>query len=218
MKVKSRTIIIALGIVCIALAVILAGAALNYTSIINSRDSNLVNKDSEIQALTNQKNQLQICFDGNITYYTSQINSLNSQISLSNTQITNLQNQISNLNVQIASLNAQINDWNAIVNLQKSEVLVIDKPIAQGAYQESRVVFYPTPYCGYFNIISTSDTSTAYIICGFWFQGKLYTYKYTVGTAGNLIIPVLKSDSCSVFVGNAHYYGANHVVTVIYYY
>jgi len=140
-KVVSRKVAIALGIICVILAVGLVGAVTNYTSVING-------KCSQIQTLTNQKNQLQTWLNGNktllnqiktwlqgnITYYESQIASLNSQI-------TNLQNQKTRLQIwldgnktllnqtqqwlqenityyesQITSLNVQIQDLQAEYN------------------------------------------------------------------------------------------------------
>lgn len=100
-KVVDRRIAITLGIICLILLIGLVEAIMNYTSIIN-------NKDNTIQTLTTQNNQLQTWQEGNITYYNSQLSSLNSQI-------TNLQNQISSLNAQIANLQNQIGLLNDIV-------------------------------------------------------------------------------------------------------
>jgi cell division protein FtsB len=96
-KKSGRTVAIALGIICIVLAVGLVGAVANYTSIISGKDNSIVTKDSQIQTLTSQKNQLQTWLDGNITYYNSQINSLNAQITSLQNQITDLENQINTL-------------------------------------------------------------------------------------------------------------------------
>jgi cell division protein FtsL len=72
-KVVGRNVAIALGIICIILAVGLVGAVANYTSIITS-------KDNTISSLN------------------SQIATKDSQISSLNSQITNLQNQVNDLN------------------------------------------------------------------------------------------------------------------------
>jgi hypothetical protein len=115
-KMVRRSVAIALGIICMILAVGLVGAIANYTSIINGKDNTIVTKDSQIQTLTNQKNQLktwltgnetllnqaetwlngnktllgqtQTWLEGNITYYNSQINSLSSQITSLQRNIT----------------------------------------------------------------------------------------------------------------------------------
>jgi len=79
-KVVGRNVVIAVGIICMILAVGLVGAITNYTSIINTKDSTIQSKDSQMQTLTNQKNQLQTWLDGNKTLLNqtqTQIDSLN---------------------------------------------------------------------------------------------------------------------------------------------
>jgi predicted PurR-regulated permease PerM len=78
-KVVGRTVAIALGIICMVLAVGLVGAVANYTSIISGKDSTIASKDSEI----NTKNS-QIADKDNT------ISSLNSQISSKDSLIFNL--------------------------------------------------------------------------------------------------------------------------------
>jgi hypothetical protein len=68
-KVVSKNVAIALGIICIILVVGLLGAIVDYTSIINARDS-------QMEMLTNQKNQLQAWLDGNKTDLQNQIDTL----------------------------------------------------------------------------------------------------------------------------------------------
>jgi len=68
-KVVSRNLAIALGIIVIIVLVGLVAAIANYTSIIND-------KDSQIQTLANQKNQLQTWLDGNKTQLQGQIEQL----------------------------------------------------------------------------------------------------------------------------------------------
>jgi TolA-binding protein len=75
-KVVSRNVAIALGIIIIIVLVGLVGAIANYTSIINGKDNTITTKDSQIQVLTNQKNQLQTWLDGNKTQLQGQIEQL----------------------------------------------------------------------------------------------------------------------------------------------
>ena len=79
-KVVSRKVAIALGIICVILAVGLVGAVTNYISVIKG-------KCSQIQTLTNQKNQLQTWLNGNKTL-------LNQIKTWLQGNITTLQNQI----------------------------------------------------------------------------------------------------------------------------
>jgi uncharacterized coiled-coil protein SlyX len=78
-KVVGRTVAIALGIICIILAVGLVGAVANYTSIISGKDNTIASKDSEISFK-------------------------NFQIASLNTQITDKDNTISSLQSQVADL------------------------------------------------------------------------------------------------------------------
>jgi len=76
---KSGTVAIALGIICIVLAVGLVGAVVNYTSIISGKDNTIATKDSQI---TDKDNT---------------ISSLNSQITSKDSQISSLQSQVNDL-------------------------------------------------------------------------------------------------------------------------
>jgi hypothetical protein len=99
-KVVSRNIAIILGIVCIIFLVGLVGAIANYTSIISGKDNIIASKDSQIQTLTNQKNQLQTWLDENKTLLQQQIQ-----------QITDLQNQITALNApKLIKVNLRADD------------------------------------------------------------------------------------------------------------
>lgn len=93
-KVVSRGTAIAFGIVCIVLVAGLAGAIVNYTSIISG-------KDETIQATIEERDRFQAWLDENKTVYEAQISSLN-------TQITNLQNQIDSLDSEIQAKEGQI--------------------------------------------------------------------------------------------------------------
>ena len=127
------------------------GAVINYTSIINSKDSTIQSKDSQIQTLTSQKNQLQswldsnrtlliltqTWLDGNISYYNSQIDSLNSQILLLTNQREQLYSQITSLQTQVSSLNAQIQTLNSQIEELRSQVnTLIDIIEAKGLFYD----------------------------------------------------------------------------------
>jgi hypothetical protein len=129
--------------------------------------------------------------DGNKTYYTNEIAGKDSQI-------TNLQ---------------------SIVDLQKQEVVVNQYSINQGAGQSSVVVARSYPYSGYLRISSTSTTSNAYVNLQYWFGGKLYSFSQTVGTSGEVLFAILRTDSATVYVGNTNWLnGATETVTITYYY
>jgi hypothetical protein len=66
-KTINRTVAITLGIICILLTVGLVGAIADYTSIINGKNNDISTRDSQIQTLTNQNNQLRTWLIGNGT-------------------------------------------------------------------------------------------------------------------------------------------------------
>ena len=100
-KIIDRDIAVALGIICVILLSGLAGAMSYYTSIIN-------NKDSEIQTLTDQKEQLQTWLNGNTTLLGQMQTSLNGNATLLNQTQTWLQANITYYSSVVWALNAQI--------------------------------------------------------------------------------------------------------------
>ena len=77
-KVVSKKVAIALGIICVVLAVCLVGAVANYTSVIGVKDnsiaslnSQIASKDSQISTLNSQLGQLQVWLEGNTTLLNS---------------------------------------------------------------------------------------------------------------------------------------------------
>lgn len=107
-KVVGRTVVIALGIICIILAVGLVGAVANYTSIIGGKDSTISSLNSQITTKDNT------------------ISNLNSQISSKDSQI-------SSLNSQVTSLQTQVSDLTDTVNLAKSTVWASNEAVNQPA-------------------------------------------------------------------------------------
>jgi len=70
-KVVGRNIVIALGIICVVMAVGLIGAIANYTSIISEKDRTIASLNSQINSLQSKLAQTQTWLQGNITYYKS---------------------------------------------------------------------------------------------------------------------------------------------------
>jgi chaperonin cofactor prefoldin len=155
----------------------------NYTSIISGKDNSIVTKDSQIQALTSQKNQLQTWLDGNetllsqtqtwldgnITYYNSQVNSKNSQI-------TSLQNQISNLNSQINSLNSQITSIQKQITDLQNQINTLSAPklIKVHLMSDDNRPFLGTPYLHVYGYVCNVGTNTAY-------SSKIHVVAYQSG-------------------------------------
>jgi chaperonin cofactor prefoldin len=91
-KVVSRNIAVALGIICILLAVVSVGTVVSHYPLINTIQS----KDSQISSLNSQ-----------IEVKDSQISSLNSQISSKDSTITNLNSKITTKNSEYSALQSE---------------------------------------------------------------------------------------------------------------
>jgi TolA-binding protein len=165
-KVVSRNVVIALGIVAVILLAGLAGAIANYTSIISGKDNVIATKDSQIQTLTNQKNQLQTWLDGNRTQLQNQINQLQKWL---NDNITYYKNEIDNLYIQI------INQQDTITNLQNQiNSLKAPKLIMVDLKSEDNRPWLGTPYLHVYGYICNVGTNTAY-------NSKIHVVAYQSG-------------------------------------
>jgi chaperonin cofactor prefoldin len=171
-KVVGRSIAIGIGIICVILLITLVGAVVNYTSIISGKDNSIVTKDSQIQTLTSQKNQLQTWLDGNKTLLTQTQTWLTGNLTLINilnTQITNLQDQISGLNSQISSLTAQITDLQNQIDTLKAPKL-----IKVNLRADDNRPWLGTPYLHVYGYVCNVGTNTAY-------SSKIHVVAYQSG-------------------------------------
>lgn len=202
-KVVGRTVAIALGIICLILAVCLVGTIANYTAIINGKDSTIANKDSQISTLHSQ-----------IADKDNTISNLDSQISSKNSQI-------SSLNSQVISLQNQVNDLTNIVNLAKSVMWVDDQTISQPAYSYTHwTPAFSASYAGYVSVwVQTSTTTNTYVRVIYTAYGVNYDNQIGVGTGGTAVFPILPCSSIEIRVGNTNLFtGATETVTITYHY
>jgi uncharacterized phage infection (PIP) family protein YhgE len=242
-KVVSKTVAIALGIICIILAVALVGTVADYTSIISGKDNTITTRDSQMQTLTNQKNQLQTWLDGNKTLLNQTqawldgnetlviqtqtwlngnltlIDTLNTQITNLQSQISDLNSQISSLNAQIASLQSQVNNLNDIANLAKSTTWVDDQTVSQPANSYTSWTFSAS-YAGYVSVlVQTSSASDTRVRVIYSSHGVNYDGEIGVGSSGTAVFPLLPSSNIEIRVGNHNLVsGATETVTITYYY
>jgi hypothetical protein len=194
-----------------------------YTWIMNNKDSIISTRDSQISDLQNQRNQIQTWLDGNKTYYSNQMSDLQNQKNQAQAWLdgnrTYYANEIADKDAQIASLKTQVGNLNSIANLSEYKIIVSDKTINQGPNSVTPVVYLSFPYAGYLHISSTSTTSNAYITVHYWFQEKLFSSTELLGTIGDKLFAVLKSDTAAVYIGNTDLFeGVTHTLTITYYY
>ena len=103
-KVVGRKIALGIGVTCIALLIIIGGIVANYTSLLNTKDTQITNDQSQIDLSQNQNANLQRQLLSN----NSMISSDNSIISSLNTTISSLQTKVTSLNSRIAQLQNQL--------------------------------------------------------------------------------------------------------------
>jgi len=106
-------------------------------------------------------------------------------------------------------------------NLNKSEIIVNEKPVNQGANQETLVAEVRPGYAGYFEIVMTSTTSNAYVRVSYWYSQQ-FDFRTTLGVSGRVIVPILPTDGWGVVrvsAGNTNLLnGATETVTITYHY
>jgi len=211
-KVVDRKVAIALGIMCVVLAVGLVGVVAYYTSIISG--------------LNSQVSQLQTWLQENITHYESQITSLRNQIADKdntiaslNSQISQLQNRITSLNSQVSQLQSQVSELRAIVNLEKSETWVSQQTVSQPAGYYVYWIFSAS-YAGYIVVtVHSSTTSNTYVRVIWSSYGVDYDNTVYVGAGGTAVFPVLPCSRVEIRVGNTNLLsGATQTVSITYRY
>jgi hypothetical protein len=120
---------------------------------------------------------------------------------------------------QIANLESQIADLNSILNLEKTEYVVNNYAVNQGANNFTRVAGRSYSYSGYLLVSGTSTTSNAWVKLEYWFDGKLYSFTQTLGTSGDLFFAIPKTDSATIYAGNTNPAdGATETLTIVYHY
>jgi TolA-binding protein len=231
----SRTVAIALGIICIVLAVGLVGAVALYSSQINDKDNTITTENSQLADKDSQISNLQTWLNGNKTLLAGTIIWLNpnktllsqtqthlqgnlTEITSLNSQIASLQSQISYLNSQVTSLQNQISNLNAILNLQDSTIWVNSQTISQPASSYSELGA-TADYAGYVWVnVQSSTTTNTYVEVIWSAYGVSYDNTITVGTSGTACFPILPTW-IEVRIGNTNLVnGASETVTITYYY
>lgn len=182
----------------------------NLLSQISDLNTSLANLSSTVEALQSERTALQ-----------NKINGLNTQVSSLNGTVNTLQGNISSLNAQISDLNARTRDLNSTLNLQKSQVLLIEKVVPQDQHSETVALTFQPAYPGYLNISMTSTSDTAYIVVRYLY-GEPLEFKRPLGTSGLCIVPVLPPNAqgqVTVSVGNTNLYGiVVDTISVTYFY
>jgi hypothetical protein len=202
-KMVTRSVAIALGMICIISVVLLVGAGV----LMKDKDSKNSSQAFQISSLQHQNNQLQTQLNGNVS------------------QNANLQTWLdgnkTEYNDYVATHHYTDTDYNllqSIANLGEQQVILDQYTTNQGANTHSYVTGFQANYAGYLHISLTSTTTNAYVIVEYWFQGRLFSVTKSIGTSGEAYFPLMPS-SIAIYVGNTNLLnGATETITATYYY
>lgn len=207
-KVVSRTVAIALGVICIVLAAGLVGSLVLYAPQVADLQSQITDKDSQIASLT------------------TQVSSLTTQVSSLSSQVASLQNSLSQsysaseVRDLLGNYSQQLADYEAILGLSKSAYLVQNSPVTMSAGGTASIYNDYLGYAGYVGIQVESNSSTTYarVMYTLPVTEEIFDYNVTVGESGLTVFPLLPG-LITVGIGNQEPVNAvNATVTAIYYY
>jgi tRNA(His) 5'-end guanylyltransferase len=201
-KVVSRTVAIALAMVCILLVAALVAVIVVYKPMSNTSalESQLAEKDAKIASLNSSVTTLQSLVARYVQYFNE------------NSSGT------SDLDAQINALNAQIDELNNYLALNASGVMLNNEAVSQAANNYTSFQF-DLQYAGYVSVnVQSSTSSTTYVEVLYSAFGINYDENKTVGTSGTAAFPVLPA-TIEIRVGNTESSGTiTGTVTAIYYY
>ena len=182
-KIFGRTMVIALGMICIVLVAGLVGAIAVYMPMVNSLESQIAEKNNTILSLN------------------SQVLSLNSQVSSLQDNLEQINSTMSSYQDAIQTYNSQISYYLSILYLNESGYLVTAQPLTQDA-NASTVVFNDIlQYAGYVSVAVESNSTTTYVQVVYSSYEVNYDHNMTVGTSGTAVFPVLPGN-IAIGVGN----------------
>jgi hypothetical protein len=183
-KIFRRTMIIALGLICIILAAGLFGAIAVYMPMVSNLESQIAEKNSTILSLN------------------SQVSSLNSQILALQADLEQVNSTIEDYREAQAAFNSQVEYLFNIIYLNTSEYLFTPRSFTIAANTSDAVYTGNILYAGYISVDVTSSSNTTYLQVAYSTSyGVNYNQTVTVGTGGSAAFPVLPGD-LTVVIGN----------------
>lgn len=197
-KMVSRTIAIALGVVCVVLAAGLIVAATNGSLFI-----------SDAQTITDLQEQ--------ISNQTSQISTLSSQNTILTNQLSAAKSNSSTLADEVATLTSQVSDYESVLTMNESEIAIDSQTFAQDANATTSLYEGTINYAGYATIEVTASSNTTYVQVTYSCGDLDFDETITVGTSGTAIFPILPG-ALTVTLGNTDTVANNATATMTYYY
>ena len=199
-KIVSRTMVIALGLICIVLAAGLVGAIAVYMPMVSNLESQIAEKNSTISSLN------------------SQVSSLNSQVSSLQDNLEQVNSTILDYKNAIDAFNSQVEYYLSILYLNESGYLFSPQVFTQDANTSTTIYDGTIQYAGYVSVAVESSSNTTYAQVVYSSYGVNYDHNVTVGTSGTAVYPVLPGEIV-VGVGNTEPVdNVTATVSAIYYY
>jgi uncharacterized coiled-coil protein SlyX len=199
-RIVSRTMVIALGLICIVLVAGLVGAIAVYMPMVSNLESQIAEKDNTIFSLN------------------SQVASLNSQVASLQANFEQLNSTIEDYQEAIEAFNQQVSYYLSVIYLNESGYLFATQTLTQDANASTVVYDDNLRYAGYVSVTVESNSTTTYALVMYSSYGVNYDHNVTVGTGGTAVFPVLPGEVL-IGVGNTE---ANDTVaatvTASYYY
>ena len=182
-KVFGRTMIIALGLICIILAAGLFGAIAVYMPMVSNLESQIAEKNNAISSLN------------------SQVSSLTSQVLALQADIEQLSSTIEDYKAAQEAFNSQAKVYSNIISLNVTELLFGPTEINQAANTSGTIYTGNILYAGYISVSVESSSNTTYLQVAYPSYGVNYNQTVTVGTGGAAAFPVLPGV-ITVVLGN----------------
>ena len=182
-KIVSRTMVIALGMICIVLVAGLVGAIAVYMPMVSNLESQIAEKDSTIFSLN------------------SQVASLNSQVASLQANFEQLNSTIEDYQEAIEAFNQQVSYYLSVIYLNESGYLFATQTLTQDANASTVVYDDNIRYAGYVSVAVESNSTTTYALVMYSSYGVEYNHNVTVGTGGTAVFPVLPGEIL-IGVGN----------------
>jgi outer membrane murein-binding lipoprotein Lpp len=182
-KIFRRTMIIALGLICIILAAGLFGAIAVYMPMVSNLESQIADKNNTILSLN------------------SQVSSLNSQVSSLQADIDQINSTVEDYKAAQQSFNSQVEYYLSIIYLNETEYLFTPRNFNIAANTSDAVYTGNILYAGYITVDVTSSSNTTYLQVAYSSYGVNYNQTVPVGIQGSGLFPVLPGE-LTVIIGN----------------
>lgn len=186
----------ALVLVGIVLSAALVSVLAIYLPMVDDLNSQLADKDDEIDVLS------------------TQLFSLNSQISTLQEDLDQSNATIQSLNQGIQSLNSQIQSTYNILMLNASVYLLSALPVSQNASTYTTVFLDVLNYAGYIVVTGESTSNTTYVQLHYTSYGVDFNQNATLGESGATRFPVLPGE-IELRVGNTDTYTGDFINATI---